>query len=235
MAAWPTRFRETGARVLRALVELILMPDDLFDEPPKPGVIRIVDDFKKWLLKDEEDPDGEEHDMAPNEALWRAVEDGNAQAVKQFLDGGADPNGQDNDGWTPLFWAALKGRVNTALILLYHGAEAKVAANDGTTPLHVAAGFDHTSLAVLLLSRGANVDAQTVAGLTPLHVAVGAGHCGLARVLLEHGANVSLVTREGRTPQDIALQGEKGELVELLRSHESSKASGGKKPVHPVA
>ena len=43
-------------------------------------------------------------------------------------------------GWTPLHYAAARGRIAVVDTLLAHGADAKAAGKDGWTPLHGAAG-----------------------------------------------------------------------------------------------
>eukprot|EP00163_Fabomonas_tropica_P026761 TRINITY_DN502_c0_g7_i2.p1 TRINITY_DN502_c0_g7~~TRINITY_DN502_c0_g7_i2.p1 ORF type:complete len:150 (+),score=15.71 TRINITY_DN502_c0_g7_i2:302-751(+) len=49
------------------------------------------------------------------------------------------PEAQDNYGWTPLFWAATRGHVETLDMLLLHGLESDVCDKEGRTPLYWAA------------------------------------------------------------------------------------------------
>ncbi len=55
-------------------------------------------------------------------ALHIAARSGNSEAVKILLEGGAQPNITDNEGWTPLSRAALTRDAKSVLLLLSHGA-----------------------------------------------------------------------------------------------------------------
>jgi ankyrin repeat protein len=55
--------------------------------------------------------------------------------IQLLLEKGADPNLGDNDGRTPLAWAAEKGREETVKILLENGANVNSTDNYGQTPL----------------------------------------------------------------------------------------------------
>jgi ankyrin repeat protein len=63
---------------------------------------------------------------------------------------------KDNDGRTPLSWAA--GLENEAVVelLLENGAELESKDNDGRTPLSWAAGLENEAVAKLLLEKGAD-------------------------------------------------------------------------------
>ena len=72
-----------------------------------------------------------------------------------LLDRGAEVNGKDNSGWTPLHYAAWDGHADVAALLLDRGAEVNVKTIDGWTPLHYAADYGHADVVALLLERGA--------------------------------------------------------------------------------
>jgi ankyrin repeat protein len=55
--------------------------------------------------------------------------------IQLLLEKGADSNLGDNDGRTPLAWAAEKGREETVKILLENGANVNSTDNYGQTPL----------------------------------------------------------------------------------------------------
>lgn len=66
----------------------------------------------------------------------------------------------------------MKGRFETARVLVEAGAPLEARRGDGTTPLHWAAGEGDVALTNLLLQAGADPNAAArFAGDTPLHAA----------------------------------------------------------------
>ena len=66
----------------------------------------------------------------------------------------ADPNAKDNDGLTPLHWAAGYNLSNAAQSLLRSGANPNVADKMGITPLHQAAGSAAVAVSGLHAPQG---------------------------------------------------------------------------------
>jgi hypothetical protein len=143
-------------------------------------------------------------------------------------------NGKDDDGWTPLHYAALKGHKNVVELLLTNNAEINPKTNDGLTPLHCAAsgGWDgNKEVAELLLANKAEVNAKDNNGLTPLHCAAGGGHKDVVDVLLANKAEVNAKDNNGNTPLHDAvmnpfkLPNGNTEIIDCLRQrggHEST-------------
>jgi ankyrin repeat protein len=134
--------------------------------------------------------------------------------VQLLLECGVDVNAQEKHGWTSLHWAAFKGRVKVAQVLLGHGANAKWETEKGETALNLVSRGEYdseehgVSVARLLLERGVDVNAQDKVAWTSLHWAAFKGRVEVARVLLDHGANVKLETEVGETALHVVSQGE---------------------------
>lgn len=63
---------------------------------------------------------------------------GYPEGILSALDGGADVNTQDKDGWTALMYAVRYGRQDIANALLQTGADVNVRNKDGKTALDLA-------------------------------------------------------------------------------------------------
>jgi outer membrane protein assembly factor BamB len=89
------------------------------------------------------------------EALFAAVQQSDLAAVEAALDAGADVNGVNRYGSTPLFFAADRGDLAIARLLLERGADPNIRDTFyGATPLGWAAG-KHPDIAIMLLGYGA--------------------------------------------------------------------------------
>jgi len=126
-------------------------------------------------------------------------------------------NAKDNDGWTPLFWAAFSGRTDIVRALLEKGANVNAIDDSGKTALMSAAVRGHTDTVRALLEKGADVNAKSKAGRTALMSAADLGQLDTVRVLLEQGADVDVKDRKGDTALRLAEKYKYSSIVALLR------------------
>ena len=82
--------------------------------------------------------------------LIDAVKTGQPAKVEEALNAGADIHQQDEQGWTPLNWAAGKGSVEIVSLLLDRGADVLRTGRDQRTPYKIALAAKHTDVARLL-------------------------------------------------------------------------------------
>ena len=68
--------------------------------------------------------------------------------------GGADVDARNQDGYTPLHWAAMDGHVETAALLLDRGADVDARDERGATPLHYALKKGHARTVEVLRKHG---------------------------------------------------------------------------------
>lgn len=128
-----------------------------------------------------------------NEApIAEAAMRGDSAQLRQLLRQGLDVNAAQADGMTALHWAASRGDVGSARMLLFAGARpAAVTRNGNYTPLHLAARSGRGEMVRALLEGGADVGAVTSSGgATALHFAAGHGDSLAVAVLTAAGATV---------------------------------------------
>lgn len=94
---------------------------------------------------------------------------------------------------SPLFSAAVKGRLQSCSALLDVGADPDIRDKAGHTVLEVASREGHVDIVALLLARGCNVNPDiAVCASSPLQAALECENFNLAiiNILLDHGASV---------------------------------------------
>ncbi|HEV2860058.1 MAG TPA: ankyrin repeat domain-containing protein [Pyrinomonadaceae bacterium] len=82
--------------------------------------------------------------------LIEAVKGGAPAAVKEAIASGADLNEQDEQGWTPLCWAAARGDAALVALLLDAGADATRVGRDQRTAFMIAQAAGRAEAAALL-------------------------------------------------------------------------------------
>lgn len=71
--------------------------------------------------------------------IHSAADAGDLGELRRLLDGGADIDEKDNDGWTALHWVANQGHTACARFLLDSGADIDAEDVGGWTALYLAA------------------------------------------------------------------------------------------------
>ena len=106
------------------------------------------------------------------------------------LEQNVDVNAPEVDGTTALHWAAYKGDLDTAQLLLRAGADAAAMNRYDVTPLVLAAGRGNAPIVEALLNAGADPNTSLPEGETVLMAAARTGNVDVLRLLLAHGANI---------------------------------------------
>ncbi len=153
---------------------------------------------------------------------------GDAARVKGLIEAGADVNAKDSNTWTPLHYAASRGHLEVARVLITARADLNAKGDsrsfvqefDSGTPLHLAVRGDHAELVGLLMDKGANPEVRDKYGRTPLERAIVNGRLALVRLLIAKGANPNARAKEDHfgsgTPLGIAINCGYVDIAETL-------------------
>jgi len=145
------------------------------------------------------------HNSPGSNPMNLAASRGDDAMVNLLLGHGADVNGLDGSGASPLLSATRSRKLTTVRLLLKLGANPRSgSAYDGSSALHAAAGSNDTQLLAELLSAGVPVNIQDRHRRTPLQVAAHIGNPAAVQFLLEHGADRYHKDHNGHTALDIA-------------------------------
>jgi ankyrin repeat protein len=125
-------------------------------------------------------------------ALLDAVRSDDRASVERLLKAGADPNEREQDGATPLSWAATRANTAIAALLLKAGANPNLTNELGLSPLAIAIANGAADLAGRLLESGADPNVARENGETPLMTAARMGRVDVMKLLLARGANVNV-------------------------------------------
>lgn len=82
--------------------------------------------------------------------LIAAVKAGDANRVLELLKAGADVHEQDDQGWSPLNWAAGRGDAEVVRLLLEWGADPTKTGRDHRTPLMIAKAAGHEEVTAII-------------------------------------------------------------------------------------
>ncbi|KAL2399710.1 Ankyrin-1 [Exophiala dermatitidis] len=195
--------------------------EQLFARDTKGSTPRVVAfytahyDIHKYLRAAEWDALGQ----APSveNALTRAIELGDMEAVRSHLDEHADAlNMADEDGQPPLHVALQEGRREIVEFLLERGGSIETVGYHGWRPLHICASLGNVELVDLCLAHGANIESRTDTRQTPLHKAASSRSVAVMRRLLEAGADPSATNDRGMTALHVAAHHNDIDIARLL-------------------
>jgi ankyrin repeat protein len=152
-----------------------------------------------------------------HKALYRAVRDGDLDAIKNLLGEGAPIDSRASGGRTLLDWAILLRQEAAAKLLIDKGADVNLHSENGSTPLFSAIESGQQNLVHILLKTGANsnqamqIENDTGFYYTPLMEAY--GRPAIAAMLLEYGADCNI--------NDAAAIGDTTRVLDILKKDAS--------------
>lgn len=157
--------------------------------------------------------------QAEENALFKAIESANAEAVSAALSNGASVNEIAESGASPLYAAVINQHYDIAKILINQGADIDYANPNaiGASPLMIAASRPNIDLVELLLDGGADIDKVDVNNDPAINWAAYYGYTDVVEFLLARGARTDF---DGHgTPRQIAIRRGHQDLVALLSDY----------------
>ena len=155
----------------------------------------------------------------------------NEVALVLLIEYGCDPNTKDNDGYSPLHVACMKGDFSLVEALINHGADPNTMDVFGNTPLMLAIKNNFNEIVLSLLTQyGCDPNIKDNDGYSPLHVACVKGNLAIFQPLVSHG-----VALESNT-LILAIANSWNEVVFALLSEygcdPNTKDNDGNSPLH---
>ena len=115
---------------------------------------------------------------------------------------------------TPLWCAAVAGKVKVVEVLVRHGADVNSVSDTGSTPVRSACFMTHLDIVKLLVAHRADIQRPNYNGGTCLINSVQSGE--LCEFLLQNGANVNAQDIQNKTALHYAIQEHRFETTKLL-------------------
>src|SRR5262245_3873913 len=144
---------------------------------------------------------------------------GDKATVASLIKQGVDVGVAQGDGMTALHWAAERGDVELAEMLVYAGANVSAVTRIGLyTPLHLAAKSGSAGVAKVLIKGGADVNVKSnPSGATPMHLAAVTGSAEVINLLADAKADVNAREAEWeQTPLIFAASANRGPAIAAL-------------------
>lgn len=149
--------------------------------------------------------------------LHSAIGSGRLAEVKHLLDSGADVNGLDGAGSTPLMMAVLAGNFEITSYLLSRRADVNARCGEnGSTALSYAVMAGRPDLVTRLLAAGARVDLRYREEQTVLHLAAAGHSVECIKLLLDAHCDLEAADLRGYTALDQAVLHSEAEITATL-------------------
>ena len=137
--------------------------------------------------------------QTPAPTLDDLVVTGSVFDVRRLLSEGADVNGKDEDGVTPLMRAASAGRGDMVALMLASGADVQAKTSGGVSALMMASLGGYIEAITPLLAAKSDVNTRDNQGRTALMAAASSGEAAAIQALLDAKADVNAEDATGGT------------------------------------
>ena len=152
------------------------------------------------------------------ELLFDAATLGRTDLIAPLIAAGADVNGRDPRGFTPIILASYNGHLETTEALIAAKGDACLPDRDQGNTAQMGVAFKGDDrIAARLLKAGCDVDARNHAGQTALMMAALFGRTAQIDMLIAAGADRTAVDAAGRSAAAVAAAQGNAAVVTQLR------------------
>jgi cytochrome c len=155
---------------------------------------------------------------APAAPIHDAAQKGDVPAITAALEVGADINGSDGWGNTPLWYAARRDHEDAAKLLIARGADVNLTTKSSGPPLFGAIERKSGTLVKLLLASGADSNAVLKTN-SALYLAAKYGCLECVTALVDSGADVNALNQNREPPIHAAKSTGNREIADYLAKH----------------
>ncbi|XP_029506106.1 ankyrin repeat family A protein 2-like isoform X1 [Oncorhynchus nerka] len=128
-------------------------------------------------------------------------------------------NLQDEEGFTPLMWAAAHGQIAVVEFLLQNGADPNLLAKGRESALSLACSKGYTDIVKMLIDCGVDVNEYDWNGGVPVLYAVHGNHLRCVEILLESGADPTIESDSGFNAMDMAVAMGHRNVQQVMEAH----------------
>ncbi|KAJ3604762.1 hypothetical protein NHX12_026814 [Muraenolepis orangiensis] len=128
-------------------------------------------------------------------------------------------NLQDEEGFTPLMWAAAHGQIAVVEFLLQNGADPNLLAKGRESALSLACSKGYTDIVKMLIDCGVDVNEYDWNGGAPLLYAVHGNHVRCVEILLESGSDPTMESDSGFNAMDMAVAMGHRNVQQVMEAH----------------
>ncbi|NJM80254.1 MAG: hypothetical protein HC854_12710 [Flavobacterium sp.] len=138
-----------------------------------------------------------------SQKLYKAVEKGDIEKVKELLQKGENVNEYSKNGLFPLWRATADNNYEISKLLIENKAKVnqlnKVPPAEGTA-IELPCQEGYLDIVKLLVENGADINLKGFRGFTPIRIAARNGHLEIVKYLAESGAKIDIKAMDGATP-----------------------------------
>ena len=135
-----------------------------------------------------------------NKDIFTYIKNNDIKLIENYINSGYDLNIQNINGYTPLSYATIYGRIESVKLLLNAGADINI--QDSNISLLYAAIINRIEIVKLLLNTGIYIDKQDKYGNTALIYAASNNNCEMLELLLDYGADEFILNNDNKSFYD---------------------------------